>query len=231
MRNARFALRYRAIALTALAAAACGSCTRSSDKTGVPPGTSPPAPNAEAASAAPPPIPVNRQSLDEAVIEAALVDLVAGTDERSDILRREQGLGTVLFSGVCRGGVDILREELSRADSREWHSLEAADRNAARLAADMIINRVKHIECVAAFRFKDRRISVWEESPAASQPSSRFDGPRPIHAAPPGYADEHKLAVIIFDFAWGRHGGEATYVLRFDGQKWHVISRNFAIYV
>jgi len=211
----------------------CGSASRPTEGSVVPP----------------PPASVSRQTLDEAVIEAALVDLATGSDEDSETLRREQGKGGVTWSGKARDWVGTLTQELAggsdeakpvsrlavRAGSDQWKSLGSADRKAAAEAAANVISRVEGKQFVTAFRPTDQHIALWEDNPAstrpATQPLRRLSDPRPISAAPPGYGDQRGLAVVSFGFAWSMRGGEATYVLRFDGKKWNVISRCFRYYV
>ena len=176
---------------------------------------------------------MSRQALDEQVIETALLDLVDSPDEDSATLRQEQGRGKVLFTTRSRYWVGTLNQELDSAASEKWKSLSAPDRNAAKEAGVDLIDRVKSGQGFAAFRPRDRRILLWEDDPASTQPAdplSRALKPRPICAAPPGYADQRRIAVVVFSFAWSMHGGDATYVLRFDGTKWNVISRHLAYY-
>jgi hypothetical protein len=227
MNNSRRASSYSAILVSVFATIVCESCTRSSDKPAPQPMTIDRQIPNEEVSAVAPPVADNGQSLDEEVIEAALVDLVAGTDEDAETLLHEQGRGRLLFSRVSRNDVRNLNEELASAASRKWSSLESSDRDATKEAASMIINRVENKQYVAAFQFKDSRISLR----ASTQPAGRFERPRPIDAAPPGYADQNRLAVVVFGFAWSMHSGSATYVLRFDGRKWNVISRCFEYHV
>lgn len=181
----------------------------------------------------PPPTGVERQTLDEAVIEAALVDLVTGTDIDSETLRQEQGPGTLLFSGKSRDWVGTLNQELASAELEKWKSIGSSDRDAAKEAASVVTNRMANKQHFTVFRPKDSRISLWEDDPASTQPAERgsFNRRRPISAAPPGYGDQNRLAVAVFSVAWSMHGGDATYVLRFDGTTWHVISRHFSYYV
>jgi hypothetical protein len=168
------------------------------------------------------------------VIEAALVDLATVSDDDSETLRHEQGNGRVIFSGKSRDWIGTSRQELASAESKEWKSLGSPDRSAAKEAGASIIDRVENKQYFAAFHPKDPHISLWEDDPASTRPAERFrrfDKPRPVCAAPPGYGNQRRLAVVVFSFAWSMHGGDATYVLRFDGKKWNVISRHFAYYV
>src|SRR4051794_2977331 len=87
-----------------------------------------------------PPATIDRQSLDQTVIEAALLDLVTGADEDAETLRREQGKNQILFSAQCRDHAGTLRQELSGSD--QWKSLSSADRRAIEQAAADAINRV-----------------------------------------------------------------------------------------
>lgn len=170
---------------------------------------------------------ISQQTMDEQVIEAALVDLVSSSDGDSEILRIEQGKGRLAFSNQCMDWAGSLREAQSKP-------MGSADASAAKEAAANAAARVKNHQLFAPFHPKDPRISLWEEDPASTQPLdpfAHFQKRRPIQAAPPGYADQRRLAIVNFGFAWSIHGGEATYLLRFDGQGWHVISRNFVYYV
>jgi hypothetical protein len=183
----------------------------------------------------PPDITVSRQTLDEEVIEAVLVDLATGSDDDdSETLRREQGKGRVIFSSESRQWMGTLRQELTSAESEKWKSLASPDRNAAKEAAASIIDRVENKQHFAAFHPKDSHILLWEDDPASTRPAEPFrrrNTARPITAAPPGYGDQRRLAVVVLSFAWSMHSGDATYVLRFDGKNWNVISRHFAYYV
>jgi hypothetical protein len=101
-------------------------------------------------------------------------------------------------------------------------------------AGAMVIERVRAKEFVGPFHPTDPRIKVWEDDPASTQPAEplpRAGRPRPITAAPPGYGDERTIAVVVLSFAWSIHSGDATYVLRYDGKQWKVISRHFAYYL
>jgi len=212
----RLASIYLAMCLGTATVVGVGSCSRPEE------------------SAIPPAVSISRQTLDEEVIEAALVDLATGSDNDSETLRREQGKGRAIFSGKSRDWVGTLRQELASAESEEWKSLRSPDRNAAKEAAANVVNRVESRQYFASFHPKDPHISLWEDDPAstrAAEPFSHFDKPRPIRVAPPGYGDQRRLAVVVFSFAWSIHCGDATYVLRFDGKKWNVISRHFAYYV
>lgn len=124
----------------------------------------------------------------------------------------------------------MLRQELSRAETETWSALRAADRQAAKAAAANVIDRLVNKESVEPFRLKDRRILIWEHSPASSRPIGLGE-PRPMYAAPPGYANDRRLAVVVFSFAWSIHVGDVSYVLRFDGKRWNVIARHFAYYL
>lgn len=228
MTKQRLASTYSVACICILAATATGSCARRPAKTGDNGNAN------EQTVPASPPIAVDRQTLDEAVIEVALVDLVSGTDKDSESILREQGDGKLLFSGKCQDWVGTLDQELASAESEKWKSLGSSDRLAAKEAAAVVTSRVTSKQLFTAFRPKDARISLWEDDPASTQPAdaqrSRL-GPRPIHAAPPGYGDQNRLAVVVIHFPWSRHSGDATYVLRFDGTTWHVISRHFSYYV
>jgi hypothetical protein len=218
MISRRLVLIFAAMCLGATIMAGGGSCRSRSEERAVPPPASS----------------ISRQTLDEEVIETALVDLATSSDEESDVLRREQGKGRVVFSGESRDWVGTLRQELNSAESEQWKSLGSADRKAAKEAGANIINRVERKQHFAAFRPKDPHIVLWEDDPASTRPADRFgrlQGSRPITAAPPGYADQGRLAVVVLSFAWSIHGGDASYVLRFEGKKWKVISRHFAYYV
>jgi hypothetical protein len=183
----------------------------------------------------PPVVTINRQNPDADVIETALVDLAMSSNKESETFRREQGKGRLLFSGKSRELVGTLRQELQSAESEAWKSLGSTDRNAAKRAAAEIIDRVESKQYCAAFHPKDPHILLWEDDPASTQPAKpfeeRYEKPRPIHAAPPGYSDQGRLAVVVFSFPWSMHSGDVTYVLRFDGKKWQVISRHFTYYV
>ena len=181
----------------------------------------------------PPSLTTNCQTLDEDVIEAALVDFATRSDGASETLQQEQGKGRVIFSGKSRDWVGTLRQELS-AESEAWRSMGSTDRNDAKGAGANVIRRVEGKHFFAAFRPKDPRLSVWEDAPESTQPAEplrHFNKPRPIHAAPPGYSDQCRLAVVAFSFSSSMHSGDATYVLKFDGKKWNVVSRHFAYYV
>lgn len=215
MNPQRPASRCFTASLCLLAVAASGSCARSTGGSN---------------QVAPPPTGVTRQDLDEAVIEAVLVDLLAGTDEASKTLRAEQGPGNVLFSGVCGGRFGTLHQAVTSADSEKWTSMTAGDRRAATTAAAMITERMTKGQCFTAFRPKDARISLWEETPASTQTHDP-GAPRPVRFAPPGYSDQNRLAVVVYTFAWSMHSGDAVYVVRYDGNTWRVISRHFLYYL
>jgi hypothetical protein len=216
MNPSRVALIYAAMCLGITIVAGGGSCSHS-ERSAIPPATT-----------------ISRQTLDEEVIETALVDLATGSDDDSETLRREQGKGRLIFSVKCRDWVGTLKQELNSAESEKWKFLGSPDRKAAKDAAAIVIDRVESKQCFAAFHPKDSRILLWEDEPASTRPAEpfrHFDKSRPIVAAPPGYGDQRRLAVVVFSFAWSIHSGDATYVLRFDGKKWTVISRHFAYYV
>jgi len=182
----------------------------------------------------PPADSITRDTLDQEVIKAALVDLATASDAESQILRNEQGKGKVLFSNKCRDWLGTMKQEIWSAESESWKSLRSADHNAAKDAGVDALTRVENGQPFAPFHPTDPRIILWEDTPASTQPAdpfARINKPRPIHAAPPGYADERRLAVVMFSFPWSMHGGDATYVLRFDGKHWNVISRHFSYYV
>jgi hypothetical protein len=128
-----------------------------------------------------------------------------------------------------------LTQEFAGAGSKEWNSLGSADRKAAEEAAANVVERVESKQFFTPFRPKDPHIALWEDNPASTRPTTQplrhLLDPRPIIAAPPGYGDQRRLAVVSFGFAWSIHGGDATYVLRFDGNKWNVIARHFTYYV
>jgi hypothetical protein len=172
----------------------------------------------------------SRQVLDAQVIEAALVDLVGASDKESRSLRLEQGEGRALLSKRILPLTDLLRQELSRAETESWSSLRSTDREAAKMAAADIVHRLENNESVVPFRPKDPRIRVSEDDSASSLPLG-LGKPRPIYTAPPGYNDNHRLSVVVFSFSWSIHGGDVSYVLRFDGSKWNVIARHFAYYL
>lgn len=176
---------------------------------------------------------IDRQSLDEAVIEAVLIDLLTGTNEDAEALRREQGEGRLLFTGSCREWVGALGQTLERAESEEWQAMDAASVNSAKAAAAMMKERVERGSGFKPFRPKDHRITLWEDTTASPQPPRliRFDDDSPIVAAPPGYADNNRIAVVVLGFAWSMHSGDAVYVLRLEGDSWHVISRAFSYYL
>jgi hypothetical protein len=213
-----------AICLCILAIVGCGSRDHSKVELNSPPVVENQQPNEEVNPVSPP-VTFDRQTLDEQVIEAALCDLVTSEDEDSMTLRREQGRGRLLFSGTSR--------DWGSAHPEAWKSLAPSDRDAADAAAFMVTWRVKNMEGFSPFRPSDSRIFLWEDDPASRQTIDPLESarPRPIYAAPPGYGDQNRLAVVVFSFAWSIHGGVATYVLRFDGRNWTVISRLFLYYV
>lgn len=220
-----------AICISLLAIVSTGSCGRSTIDPGqtAVPVESKTSTEGQADSAS---IGVDRQALDEAVIEAALRDLITADDDDSEMLRREQGKGEVMFSGECRDRAGLIEDVFRYAESEKWHSMDSADHRAAQEAAAMVIERVEGKQCFTPFRPRDARISLWEDDPASTQPTDLWSprSLRPVRAAPPGYGDQNRLAVVVFSFPWSMHSGNAVYVLRFDGEAWHVISRHYLYY-
>src|ERR1043165_6140149 len=62
------------------------------------------------------PMTLSLQSLDEQVIEAALLDLITASDETSKGLRIEQGAGKALFSCKDQEWVGAMKYRLDRAE-------------------------------------------------------------------------------------------------------------------
>ena len=172
--------------------------------------------------------------LDRAVIETALLDAVSGSNDTGKAVT-DMGRGKELtFSGQ---GLDhyggMMRTTLDRAVAGPWKSLPAPDRVAALAARADMIRRMNHGQPFAPFRPTDRRLSLWEDNPASTRPATRpwgLDGPRPIHLAPPGYGQDGRVALVVLQFPWSVHSGDAVYVLRRQGANWDVISRDCAIF-
>jgi hypothetical protein len=178
----------------------------------------------------PPPLSVTRQTLDERVIEAALSDLATGSDKDVKDFRQSQMHGQIVFSGKCEDGVG---SGPWNSEPDEWKSLGRLDRRAIQEAGVDIMHRMQIGEHFTPFHPKNPQILFWEDDPASTQPSRPYwlggGKQHPMQAAPPGYADQRRLSVVVFAFSWSGnfHGGQVIYVLRFDGTNWNVISRAF----
>jgi hypothetical protein len=174
------------------------------------------------------PAEVNRQMTDEAVIETVLVDVLTSSDEVSKATLRGQGGEQLIFDNQCERRAFPNPNGIRRTREK-WESAKLADSAAVREAADNLLDRIQRInECYTPFKPQDKRISIWKEHPASTQPRTPMSV-RPIRVFPPGYADGNRLALVIllFPTEWkGTHGGRATYLLSLDGKNWTVIARD-----
>lgn len=173
---------------------------------------------------------VNRQMMDEAVIETVLVDVLTSSDDGSMGIRREQRSQELIFDNDCDDRIFTTAGSIRKAKEK-WEEANA-DAAAVREAGENVLDRLKRHDLFAPFKPQDKRISIWKENPASTQPPY-LRSVWPTRVGPPGYADGNRLAVVVLSFSWsgGRHAGRAAYLLRHDGKKWNVIARDFAFFV
>ena len=179
----------------------------------------------------PQPTGVNRQMMDEAVIETVLVDVLTSSDDGLMRIRREQRSEELIFNNDCDDRVFATAGSIRRAKEK-WEAAKLADAAAAREAGENVLDRLKRNELFAPFKPQDKRISIWKENPASTQPPY-LTSVRPTRVGPPGYADEDRLAVVVLIFPGsnGMLGGRTTYLLHLDGKKWNVIARDIGFFV
>src|SRR4051812_49780463 len=72
-----------------------------------------------------PATPASQPTLDQQVIEAALLDLLSASDDDSATLRNEQGNNRLTFTIRARDWVGTLRQELQSAEADSWRFLPA----------------------------------------------------------------------------------------------------------
>jgi hypothetical protein len=142
---------------------------------------------------------VNRQMMDEAVIETVLVDVLTSSDNEAKTIRFGQGEGQLIFNNECTDRVFISPQAIDMTKEK-WESAKLADAAAVREAVENALDRIKRKDLYAPFKPQDKRISIWKENPASTQPresigsiSAVFQNPFLAESFPASHSTSDKV--------------------------------------
>lgn len=190
----------------------------------------PPSPAGPATMTAPADAAVER---DQAVIEAALADLLTLTDSPL-VMQRGTPPAEIRFA-ERPAPYRVTEQAITQQHEKEkWAALSERDVDAVTEAAREVVRRHENGEGFKPFRPRDPRVKI-EADPTTTTTTpatrrSRFDD-RPVRAWPPGYTAEGQYAVVFLTIPWSMHSAETTYLLKRDGNGWRILLRQFVYYV
>ena len=187
------------------------------------------APSSPHEAKAPPPAtqPIaNVPNVDQQVIEAALLDLLALSD--SPVAARKAPPAELRFAAQASTYPVKAQQVLMRHQKERWDALSKEQLDAATEAANDLVRRHEAKETFAPFTPTDARVKV-ETQPRPTTIGSIYE--RPIHTWSPGYTRDGRYAVVFLSIPWSMHHADGTYLLERDGNGWKVLLRQFVYYV
>jgi hypothetical protein len=168
------------------------------------------------------------KEVDVEVFHAVFADLLSLNDKESPVAIQARAPSTLSFSIELPRWKTTTEQILQPYRKQHWDALNDQQLQAAREAAEAVLQRRSSRYHYHSILLIDPRVIVWETRPRPTKPSA-FQ--RPIHAQPPGYSQDQRYAIVHLTIPWSIHHADGTYLLERSPNGWKVVLRQFIYYV